>query len=970
VNPDRWARIETLLDAALDLPPSERDAFLQRECGNDAALLNEVRKILEAGEREDSVLDSSAAKLGATLIPNDGAGVPSRVGPYRIERLIGEGGMGSVYLAQRDDGEFDHRVALKLVRQGLHLDSRIVRRFREERQILAALNHPGIARLFDGGITDEGLPYFAMEYVDGLPIDRFCDANGLNVDQRLELFARVCDAVAHAHAKQIVHRDIKPTNILVTASGDPRLLDFGIAKLLVSDDSREIPAITRQSERILTPEYASPEQIRGEPVVVASDVYCLGVLLYELLTGQRPFRRAERTSHELARAVLEDDPTRPSEVVPRDTMRRQLKGDLDTIVLAAMNKEPPRRYASAAEMGHDVRRHIAGMPVLARGTSQAYRVKRWARRHRVVIASALVVAVASTVAATLVERASATHRLVPGVAHRVPFEPEFALDAELSPDGKRVAYVAGTGTAMQLYVTDSSGSRAQSLGSSLPGLHRWPRWSPDGRSIAIQSESKIHQVAVDGSGTTLLVKPDSGAEYVAFPDWSPDGKEIVYVQDGGLFIRAVAGGPARHVAQVAGTLHSPSWSPDGKLIAYVSGNTEFVMGTYPWVSIANVGNAGPSSIWIVPASGGQPVRVTDGLGLNTSPAWMPNGRSLLFISNRDGARDVYRADLDKDNKLEGEPQRVTTGLGAHTISLSSDGKLLAYSVFRLVANVWSVTAPAAGSRLVGEATPVTRGTQSVEGLALSADGRWLAFDSDRNGNHHIFTVPSSGGEAKQITTGPVDEFMPHWSPKGDEIAYHAFTRELARRLQVVSSQGGPVATVTDAPRNQRRPGWAPDGNALVFDAGGTASGDVFITKRADSGRWTPPRRLTTNGSAARFSPDGTQILYVRPDGIWVTTPAGGSGHSVFYLDPAAQPRLGNAEWSLDGKTILFKRYDGEGRTSFWAVPAAGGAARVLVNLDRELRSHRPEFATDGRRFFFTVTERVSDIWTMELRESR
>jgi Tol biopolymer transport system component len=281
-----------------------------------------------------------------------------------------------------------------------------------------------------------------------------------------------------------------------------------------------------------------------------------------------------------------------------------------------------------------------------------------------------------------------------------------------------------------------------------------------------------------------------------------------------------------------------------------------------------------------------------------------------------------------------------------------------------------VTAPETGSRLVGEATPVTRGTQSVEGLALSADGQWLAFDSDRNGNHHIFTVPSSGGEAKQITTGSVDEFMPHWSPKGDQIAYHAFTRELARRLQVVSSQGGSATAIITAPRNQRRPGWSPDGNALVFDAGGTASGDVFITERSDSNTWSPPRRLTTNGTAARFSPDGQRILYVRPDGIWVTTRAGGAGHSVFYLDPAAQPRLGNAEWSPDGKAILFKRYDGEGRTSFWSVPAAGGNARVLVNLDRELRSHRPEFATDGRRFFFTVTERVSDIWTMELRESR
>jgi serine/threonine protein kinase len=184
------------------------------------------------------------------------APMPDRVGSYRIERVIGEGGMGTVYLAHRDDGEFDQRVALKVVRHGLHLDSRIVRRFREERQILAALNHPGIARLLDGGITDDGLPYFAMDLVDGVPIDRYCDARGCTVDDRLELFARVCDAVAHAHGKQIVHRDIKPSNILVTDTGEPRLLDFGIAKLLASAGGST--DLTRQSERLLTPEYASP----------------------------------------------------------------------------------------------------------------------------------------------------------------------------------------------------------------------------------------------------------------------------------------------------------------------------------------------------------------------------------------------------------------------------------------------------------------------------------------------------------------------------------------------------------------------------------------------------------------------------------------------------------------------------------------------------------------------------------------
>jgi Tol biopolymer transport system component/serine/threonine protein kinase len=970
MDAERWRRIEELLDTALDLPPADRASFVHHESAATPGLAEEVLRILDAGERPDPVLDASAAKLGAPLLPNDltTPPMPARVGPYRIERLIGEGGMGTVYLADRDDGEFDQRVALKLVRRGLHLDARVVRRFRDERQILASLNHPGIARLFDGGITDDGLPFFAMEYVEGMPIDRYCDEHALNVEQRLELFVRVCDALAHAHGKQIVHRDIKPSNILVTASGEPRLLDFGIAKLLGPDDGvTGAPAITRQSERLLTPEYASPEQIRGEPVVVASDVYCLGVLLYQLLTGQLPFKRHERTPHELERAVLEEDPTRPSEIVQREPLRRRLRGDLDTIVLSAMTKEPARRFPSAAAMAADVRRHLVGQPVHARGTSRAYALRRWLTRHRTALATAALVAVATTATVTAFVRAGAPRRLVPGVAHRVAFESEYALDADISPDGRRVAFVAGTGTVMRLYVADVGSDHATPLATSVRGFHRWPRWSPDGRHIALLSDARIYDISADGSAEDrVLVAPDSGAGYVAFPAWSPDGREIAYVQEGGVYIRPVAGGPARRLTSAPTTPHSLQWSPDGEFLALVSGNTEFALGTYPWVSLTNLGNAGPSAIWVLPVRGGSAVRVTTVNTLNTSPVWMPDHRALLYISSRDGARDVYRVELDKRGSPAGAPQRITTGLGAHTLSLTRDGSLLAYSSYRVVANIWSVTKPLEGQRPSVEATPVTRGAQSVEGLALSPDGRWLAFDSDRNGNHHIFTVPVSGGEAKQLTSGTADEFMPHWSPDAKEIAFHAFTPDLARRLEVVPASGGAATPVTKAPRNQRRPAWSPDGRTLVFDAGGTTLSDLFLVERTAAGGWGEGRRLTS-GSAPRWAPDGRRILYIRPDGIWVTTRDGGAGRQVLAADPSVQPSLGNAEWSGDGATIFFKRYDGEGRTSFWSVPAAGGAPRLLVQLDRELRSNRPEFATDGSRFYFTVTERVSDVWTLDLR---
>jgi Tol biopolymer transport system component/serine/threonine protein kinase len=975
MDPDRWHRIEELLDAALELPTEARAEYLRHETSESAELFEQVWSILQAGEQSGSLLDSPAAHFAAPLLSDEHAdpAPPQRVGPYRIEKQIGEGGMGSVYLARRDDGQFDQRVALKVVRHGLHLDARMVRRFRHERQILAALNHPGIARLLDGGLTEHGLPYFAMEYVEGEPIDRYCESRLLGIEARLHLFAHVCDALEHAHTKQIVHRDIKPSNILVTTTGEPRLLDFGIAKLLAPLDDGEHPvAHTRQSERLLTPEYASPEQLRGEPVGIASDVYCLGVLLYELLTGQRPFRRAQRSAHDLERAVLEEDPTRPSEVVRRDPLRRRLKGDLDTIVLTAMQKEAARRYASAAELAADVRRHLAGQPVRARGSSRAYRLRRWTARHRRAVVSATVVAVAGSVGGTVIARASAPRRLVLGSARHVAFDPELALDAELSPDGSRIAFVAGTGTAMRLYVETLGSGRATPVATGLSAFQRWPRWAPDGERIAFMASSRIYEIPADGGSARVLVEPDSGASFVGFPAWSPDGSEIAYVQDSAVFIRAMAGGSARRLARAPLTSHSLRWSPNGEFIAVVSGNREFALGTYPWVSIANLGNAGPSALLVMPVRGGEPSRVTIGgaRALNTSPLWMPDSRSLLYISNQDGARDVYRVPLDRHGRRVGEPQRMTTGLGAHTISLSADGRLFAYSIFRLVANIWSATAPADGQSS-GEARPVTRGAQSVEGLALSPDGKWLAFDSDRTGSHDIYRVPVDGGEAKQLTTDPRDEFMPQWSRDGREIAFHAFTPQAARQLEIVSSDGGTAVAVTPQPRNQRQPDWSPDGRALVFDAGVSVDGDLYIVERTPTGAWGAARRLTTEGGGSgRWSPDGRELLYVRGDGLWITTPAGGAGRRLLPVDGSSTYRLGTAVWSRDGRAILFKRADAEGRTSFWSVPARGGTPRLVAQLGRELRSDRPDFTTDGRRFFFTVTERVSDIWTMDMRTMR
>jgi eukaryotic-like serine/threonine-protein kinase len=425
VTPDRWQQIKAVLNDALEREEALRTAFLEAACQGDGELRREVESLLSSEAEIGDFIETPIFRIHGETEP---LAVGQRVGAYRIVRELGRGGMGSVYLAERADEEFEQRVALKVVRRGMDTDE-IVRRFRSERQILAHLDHPNIAKLFDGGTTEDGRPYFVMEHVEGQPIDQYCDERKLSVRERLELFRRVCSAVHLAHQNLIVHRDLKPGNILVTADGVPKLLDFGIAKLL--DPGQEAFALTRVGVRPMTPEYASPEQVRGETITTASDVYSLGVLLYVLLTGHPPYRPVRRDPQSLAKAICETDPPRPSSIIrqvgegrrPDGTsveltpesvsrvregearlLRRHLAGDLDNIVLMAMSKDPKRRYASVDQLSNDIERHLEGWPVVARKDTLGYRARKFVGRHKAGVTLAalfLLLIVGSGVAVTI-----------------------------------------------------------------------------------------------------------------------------------------------------------------------------------------------------------------------------------------------------------------------------------------------------------------------------------------------------------------------------------------------------------------------------------------------------------------------------------------------------------------------------------------------------------------------------------------
>jgi serine/threonine protein kinase/TolB-like protein/tetratricopeptide (TPR) repeat protein len=433
---DSWQRVDDLLQSAMDCEPSQRAAFLNDACAGDHALRQQVEALLAADREAGDFLERPAIEAGTSLATES----PTRslagrsIGAYRLVRELGRGGMGTVYLAERADGQFRKQVAIKLVKRGMDSDA-ILQRFHGERQILARLDHPHIASLLDGGTTDDGVSYFVMEYVDGQPIDVYCMTHSLSTRERLHLFRLVCAAVQHAHEHGVVHRDLKPTNILVTEDGVPKLLDFGIAKLLASGHPAATAKPTTVGLRPMTPAYASPEQVRGEPVTPASDVYALGVLLYELLTGCRPYYVEDATAAEIARAVCEQEPEKPSTAVGRHpeispmgrealdvlglassriarhadeaVLRRSLTGDLDNITMMALRKEPSRRYGSVAEFAEDVRRHLERRPVLARGNGLAYRAGRFVTRNKTAVVSAVagvMAAVAAIAVAPLISR--------------------------------------------------------------------------------------------------------------------------------------------------------------------------------------------------------------------------------------------------------------------------------------------------------------------------------------------------------------------------------------------------------------------------------------------------------------------------------------------------------------------------------------------------------------------------------------
>ena len=405
MDSDQWQKIGIIFEEALKLAEPERTEFILNACGDDSGMLSEVRSLIEADTNVPSVLKGQASDAMNIQPRKNYEG--EIIGNYKIIRQIAEGGMGSVFLAERADGQFEHKVALKLIKPGMN-SSEIIKRFQFERQILARLQHPNIARLLDGGLTEDGLPYFTMEYVEGDNIDVYCNENNLSVNERLKLFVKVCHAIQYAHQNLVIHRDLKPSNIIVKKDGTVKLLDFGIAKVFTEDDSYEQSALTRTGLFVMTPEYASPEQIRGGAITTSTDIYSLGLILYQLITGEKAYEIKTQSPLELEKVICHTEPAKPSSAIKSLQVKDKIKaekigrahktgldklikivsGDLDNICLTALRKEQERRYSSAEQFLQDIENYLEGRPVTARQSTIYYRTNKFIIRHKIAVISA------------------------------------------------------------------------------------------------------------------------------------------------------------------------------------------------------------------------------------------------------------------------------------------------------------------------------------------------------------------------------------------------------------------------------------------------------------------------------------------------------------------------------------------------------------------------------------------------------
>jgi serine/threonine protein kinase/Tol biopolymer transport system component len=959
----QMAAMSRLLDEALPLDAAGRRAWLAALPAEHQELAQTLREALLPDEAQGAGLEPLSPQAMAALADLSGGTRASllqpgaRVGPYELIRPLGAGGMAEVWLARRADGAFKREVALKLPMLN-QLRGDLEARFARERDILASLEHPHIARFYDAGVDPNAAPYFAMEYVQGQPLTEWCDAQRLNVTARLELFVQVLEAVQYAHQKQVIHRDLKASNILVTESGQVRLLDFGVAKLLEADEADSVP-LTSVYGRALTPDYASPELLHGETIDARSDIYSLGVLLYEMLTGVRPYKLKRAASiGALEQAIAAVEVKKPSaqqeadaiiaRSTPPEKLARELRGDLDAIVLKALAKRPAERYQSVASLAKDLRRYLDGKPIEALPARFTDRLAKYARRNKAMVAvsATALAAILATVAFMVWGPARQTPDGVrdPLAEAKVTRLTDFAgteQAAAISRDGRLVAFLANRDGRMDAWLTEIGSNRYRNLTEGQ--IHdmtnasvRTVSFSPDGALVTLWTRSgdgsrpeDIKIVGAPTAGGPLQVYLPEVAEY----DWSPDGKQLVFhttAPGDPLFVRAAKDSTAHqiYVAPPGIHCHFPIWSSDGEFIYFLRGEPPV-----HW------------DVWRLLPSGEGLEQITFHNTKLSYPVAL-DARTLIYLAtDADGSGPwLYVMDL----KLKRE-RRISFGLERYlSLAASADGKRLVSTVANSRSDLWSVridgdgpppntaarvmpalqnaVAPRFGPGFIaymstgggrrgiwklanGVPTELWNDAEAdrVGAPAIAPDGRRIAFTVERHGTTQLYVMDSDGGSARIVSSTLALRGDLAWSPDSQSIVGAIAQAGEPRLSKILLSGGPPQPMATEYSIN---PVWSPDGKYLVYSGSDVGMRFPLRALGPDGRPYGMAGLILTRGARrVAFAPKSGSLVILRGEiahkNFWMLNPQTGAERQLTDLPSSFV--IGDFDVSPDGTEIIFDR---------------------------------------------------------------
>jgi Tol biopolymer transport system component len=861
---------------------------------------------------------------------------------YRIVEKLGGGGMGVVYRAE--DTRLKRPVALKVLPPELTRDGEAKQRFIVEAQAASALDHPNICTIFEIDETPDGQLFLVMAYYPGETLKKRIDRGPLALEDALDFAVQIAQGLVKAHGVGIIHRDIKPANVIVTADGLLKIVDFGVAKLLGNT------GMTRTGTALGTVAYMAPEQTMGKDVDARADVWSLGVVLYEMIAGQLPFKG----EHDLAvaSAVVNRPPT------PLTSVRTGIPPAIERIVNRALEKAPEDRYQTAADFLSELRLLKRNSETQFATVTQT--VQSPTRRRLPWIAASIVVAAVATAALAYL----AAGRNDPGGGLPRLINPRLvagSTDVEIypvwSPDSRMLAYQMATATNVDIWITQVDGGPPINRTADHQGPDIAPSWSPDGRQIAFYSNRDGFGVfvmpALAGAARKVAETPIAGST------WSRDSSELAYViSDAGVYwleVRRLAEGTSRRLAlpgRIGNQRLDLRWSPDNRFILYVDARNT---------------TAQVTQILVLRLSDGKAIPLTDGMRMEWTPTWSPDSRTIYFTSNRGGVPDLWRQRIADDGMPAGSAEQISFGLGVITAAVSPDGTKIAYDRGRGVGNAWRVPILPDRPATWADAQQLTFDNALVEFLDVSPDGTRLVVSSDRRGNPDLWILPAAGGEMQQFTTDPTPEWDPRWSPNGRELAFYAY-RSGNREIWAQAVAGGPARQLTKGESESAFAEWAPDGRHVVYNSRSNGPTDVWTVSAAGGQATMLVGDKIFEEGDPMWSRDGEWIFFRsnrsgtgRAD-LWRISPSGGRPEVIV-------PAIGGAPYlSRDGRSVLSISPPNPPHDRALLIASIDGkSARPLTALTgRRGFIHANALSTDDKFVYFTWEDGVSDVWVMDI----